>query len=93
MSFARLFFLIPLDRFPKEVEQRHKTAKMVRITGRFELLFAHHNKVLQSRCIDLAAKNGLPLHVLPFSQPKESSGTLIGQLPRVLSSALIYEDE
>jgi len=49
-------------------------------------------KVLQSRCIDLAAKNGLPLHVLPFSRPKESSGTLIGQLPRVFFSALIYED-
>jgi aspartate kinase len=71
-------------------------------------------KVLQSRCIDLAAKNGLPLHVLPFSpafhqnllrnskgkvlmkcwasQAKESSGTLIGQLPRVFSSTLIYED-
>ncbi len=49
-------------------------------------------KVLQSRCIDLAARNGLPLHVLPFSPHKESSGTLIGQLPRTISSALIYED-
>ena len=49
-------------------------------------------KVLQSRCIDLAAKNGLPLHVLPFSQPKESSGTLIGKLPRLLSQSYIYEE-
>jgi aspartate kinase len=35
-------------------------------------------KVLQSRCVDLAAKNGLPLHVLPFANPFHSSGTLIG---------------
>jgi aspartate kinase len=48
-------------------------------------------KVLQSRCIDLAAKNNLPLHVLPFSQPKES-GTLIGTLPRLVFQSLIYED-
>ncbi|HEX4840036.1 MAG TPA: aspartate kinase [Rhabdochlamydiaceae bacterium] len=48
-------------------------------------------KVLQSRCIDLAARNNLPLHVLPFSRPKES-GTLIGKLPRLASPALIYED-
>lgn len=34
-------------------------------------------KVLQSRCIDLAAKNHLPLHVLPFANP-QSAGTLIG---------------
>ena len=48
-------------------------------------------KVLQSRCIDLAAKNNLPLHVLPFSQPKEL-GTLIGKFPRLVSQSLIYED-
>lgn len=50
-------------------------------------------KVLQSRCIDLAARNGLPLHVLPFNEPKESVGTLIGQLPRVLLPVLVYEEE
>lgn len=48
-------------------------------------------KVLQSRCIDLAARNSLPLHVLPFRQPKES-GTLIGKLPRFVSQSLVYED-
>ncbi|MBS0648911.1 MAG: aspartate kinase [Verrucomicrobia bacterium] len=49
-------------------------------------------KVLQSRCIDLAAKNGLPLHVLPFDQPKGSTGTLIGPLTRELVPNLVYED-
>ncbi len=34
-------------------------------------------KVLQSRCIELAAKNELPLQVLPFADPK-SAGTWIG---------------
>ena len=48
-------------------------------------------KVLQSRCIDLAAKNHLPLHVLPFSEPK-SAGTLIGKLPRRISESCIYEE-
>lgn len=48
-------------------------------------------KVLQSRCVDLAAKNNLPLHVLPFSHPKDS-GTLIGKVPRLVSQNCIYED-
>ena len=48
-------------------------------------------KVLQSRCIDLAARNNLPLHVLPFSQPK-NPGTLIGTLPRTISPSCIYEE-
>jgi len=48
-------------------------------------------KVLQSRCIDLAAKNHLPLHVLPFSQPKDA-GTVIGKLPRRAAHSLIYEE-
>jgi len=49
-------------------------------------------KVLQSRCIDLAAKNRLPLHVLPFNQPKESAGTLIGPLLREAGPLLVYEE-
>jgi aspartate kinase len=48
-------------------------------------------KVLQSRCIDLAAKNNLPLHVLPFFQPKDS-GTLISGTPRIASQLCIYEE-
>ena len=47
-------------------------------------------KVLQSRCIDLAAKNHLPLHVLPFSNP-ESAGTWIGSKTREEQHP-IYED-
>lgn len=34
-------------------------------------------KVLQGRCVDLAAKNHLPLQVLPFANPS-STGTWIG---------------
>ncbi len=49
-------------------------------------------KVLHSRCIELATKNGMPLHVLSFSEPQTSSGTLIGQLDREPSQLLIYED-
>jgi len=48
-------------------------------------------KVLQSRCIDLAAKNNLPLHVLPFSRPKES-GTWIGRLCRASAQSPVYEE-
>ncbi|HNA62859.1 MAG TPA: aspartate kinase [Rhabdochlamydiaceae bacterium] len=35
-------------------------------------------KVLQNRCIGLASKNHLPLHVLPFSNPDKKCGTAIG---------------
>jgi aspartate kinase len=47
-------------------------------------------KVLQSRCIELAAKNGVLLHVLPFSQTKGSSGTLICGLAKERAPA-VYE--
>jgi aspartate kinase len=46
-------------------------------------------KVLQSRCIDLAAKNSLPLHVLPFNDP-HSAGTWIGAKINSLSQP-VYE--
>jgi aspartate kinase len=48
-------------------------------------------KVLQSRCIDLAAKNHLPLHVLPFANPS-SSGTWIGHQTKELRDP-VYEEQ
>ncbi len=49
-------------------------------------------KVLQSRCVELACKNGILLHVLPFHHPKNNPGTLIGAaLP--FSQPPLYEDE
>ncbi len=44
-------------------------------------------KVLQSRCIELAAKNGIVLHVRSFHQP--NPGTLIGK--RGLDLPKVYE--
>lgn len=48
-------------------------------------------KVLQSRCVELAAKHRVPLHVLPFADPG-LPGTLIGNIPRALIHELTYED-
>ncbi|MBS0604641.1 MAG: aspartate kinase [Verrucomicrobia bacterium] len=52
-------------------------------------------KVLHPRCIRLAAKNGLPLHVLSFYDPtlRHHSGTLIGPSVRVETSPCVYEGE
>lgn len=51
-------------------------------------------KVLHSRCIRLAKKNGLPLHVVSFYDPhlKHHSGTLIGPQTRATSSCLFEGD-
>lgn len=46
-----------------------------------ELINRSHHAVLHSRCVALAQKNGLPLHVLCF-QEKERTGTVIGHLVR-----------
>lgn len=46
-------------------------------------------KVLHHRCVDLAAKNFLPLHVLSFAEPR--GGTLIGE--RGERKTCIYEAE
>jgi aspartate kinase len=48
-------------------------------------------KVLQTRCIGLASKNNLPLHVLPFSNPDRKSGTIIGS--NRIYGAPLYEGE
>lgn len=51
-------------------------------------------KVLQSRSIDLASKNRMPLHVMSFEEfhPDQPSGTVIG-LPKEASSCdPIYEE-
>lgn len=45
-------------------------------------------KVLHHRCVELAAKNGLPLHVLSFTD--QAQGTLIGS--RKLSAECYYEE-
>ena len=50
-------------------------------------------KVLHHRCVSLALKNNLPLHILPFEGFKNAEGTLIGTLPRTISSSdsLLFE--
>jgi len=53
------------------------------------------SKVLHSRCIKLAAKNNLPLHVLSFYDPalQHHSGTLIGPLQRPAHCPYVFEGE
>jgi aspartate kinase len=50
-------------------------------------------KVLHSRCVELAAKNQVPLQVLPFINPGSSLGTWIGSSGyRDKNQPPIYED-
>jgi len=49
-------------------------------------------KVLHARCIQLAMKNQLMLHVRSF-QTNESTGTMIGQEVRPVGEKPLYEDE
>lgn len=51
-------------------------------------------KVLHHRCVALALKNKLPLHILPFEACDQAAGTLIGDisLSREVVAA-IFEDE
>lgn len=51
-------------------------------------------KVLHSRCILLAGKNGLPLHVRSFKEGGSSSysGTIIEETCRLRAGSAIYED-
>ncbi len=49
-------------------------------------------KVLQSRCIDLAAKNQISLQILPFVNPTSTEGTWIKDQNRLSQKSLpIYE--
>jgi aspartate kinase len=48
-------------------------------------------KVLHPRCIALAEKNALPLHVLSFVDPKEAQGTWIGSKGSRVKQAIVYE--
>ena len=49
-------------------------------------------KVLASRCVNLAFKNKLPLHILPFEAFDTAVGTLIGQFPRSkIAEPLLFE--
>ena len=51
-------------------------------------------KILHSRCVSLALKNKLPLHILPFEAFDKSVGTLIGEFPRPQASeAFLFEGE
>jgi aspartate kinase len=52
-------------------------------------------KVLHPRCIKLASKNGLPLHVLSFYDPglRQHSGTLIGPSRREQGSPCVFEGD
>jgi len=49
-------------------------------------------KILHSRCISLAEKNGLPLQVLSFYGPQQA-GTWIGPTEREVKDRYIYEGE
>lgn len=49
-------------------------------------------KVLHARCIELAAKNGLPLYVRSFDQDT-LTGTVVSDPNRLRSPVLYYEDE
>lgn len=52
-------------------------------------------KILHSRCIRLAKKNGIPLHVISFFDPqfKYHSGTLIGPHLRIEKIPKVFEGE
>ncbi|MBA3957669.1 MAG: aspartate kinase [Parachlamydiaceae bacterium] len=51
-------------------------------------------KVLHSRCIELAQKNNLMLHVRTFQTTEPGQqGTVIGEEKRVLADPLLYEEE
>lgn len=49
-------------------------------------------KVLHHRCVVLAAKNFLPLHVLPFEKSVDATGTVIGQQPRFYPERAVFEE-
>jgi aspartate kinase len=77
------------DADPKQVEGAHLLKQLS-----YEEALAITKKgakVLQSRCIDLAAKNHLPLHVLPFANPY-SPGTWIGAAVKE-EKAPVYEEQ
>ncbi len=48
-------------------------------------------KVLHHRCVSLALKNKLPLHILPFEAFDTAIGTLIGEIPRPTPALLLFE--
>ncbi len=52
-------------------------------------------KVLHPRCLRLAAKNSLPLHVLSFYDPalRHHSGTLIGPMMREMGTPCLFEGD
>jgi aspartate kinase len=52
-------------------------------------------KVLHHRCVSLALKNKLPLHILPFEAFDTAGGTLIGELPRSIGplDSLLFEGD
>lgn len=49
-------------------------------------------KVLHYRCVELAAKNYLPLHVLPFEKARGAKGTIVGQMPRDYPEKVVFEE-
>lgn len=52
-------------------------------------------KVLHPRCVRLASKNHLPLHVRSFYDPllERHSGTIIGQEPRLRGGVAAFEED
>lgn len=68
--------------------------KQMSYEGALELISKSSHQVLHSRCITLAAKNCLPLHVLSFNEvlfDNRTPGTIIGNLERQ-SLVPQYED-
>lgn len=50
-------------------------------------------KVLHARCLELASKNSLPLHVRSFQAHQPPEGTWIGSRERPAALSLIYEED
>lgn len=51
------------------------------------------SRILHPRCVELARKNGLPLHVCSFKDNGEKIGTVIHQPEQPRSAVRVYESE
>ena len=51
------------------------------------------SRILHPRCVELAMKNGLPLHVCSFKDNGEKKGTVIQQPEHPRSSVSSYQSE
>jgi aspartate kinase len=72
--------------------KKYPQAKLLPILSFSEAAEIMNNgaQVLQHRCISLAERNSLPLHVLPFENPL-AKGTWIGPSARSISNEKVFE--